>query len=69
MILDEVTTISEASKMWLVPSDTLKKACSGQKGYPPRFTQEECRKAGNNWIITRAGMIRLYGEPKSNKNI
>lgn len=63
-ILNQVVTVSEAHKKWGLDPATLKKACAGQKGYPPRFTTEECRKAGNNWLITVEGMKRLYGEPK-----
>lgn len=63
-VLEKVVTISEAHKKWGLNPTTLKNACAGQKGYPPRFTNEECRKAGNNWLITVEGMKRLYGEPK-----
>ncbi len=63
-ILNEVLTTPEASKRWNVPQVTIKKACAGQKGYPPRFTPDECRKSGGTWLVTRQGMERLYGKEK-----
>lgn len=62
MTIADVFTTAEAGVLWDVPVDTLKKACSGQKGFPPRFTPDECRKSGSTWLITRAGMDRLYGK-------
>lgn len=64
MTIDDVFTTAEASLLWGIAPDTLKKACRGQKGNPPRFTPEECRKSCGTWIITRSGMERLYGEMK-----
>ncbi|WP_311515956.1 helix-turn-helix domain-containing protein [uncultured Megasphaera sp.] len=61
-IIDEVLTTTEAARRWKVSQVTVKQACSGQKGYPPRFTTTECRKSGSTWLVTRQGMIRLYGE-------
>lgn len=63
-IINDVFTISEASKLWQLDQKTLLCACKGQKGYPPRFTSDECRQSARHWLITRAGMIRLYGVPK-----
>lgn len=62
--LDQVMTLNEAAERYGVPPDTLKASCAGQHGVPPRFSQEECRKSGRYWIITRAGMERLYGHKK-----
>lgn len=59
--INEVMTLSEASQKWNIPQITLKNACAGQKGYPPRFTADECRKSGRTWLVTRQGMERLYG--------
>ena len=40
----------------------------GQKGLPPRFKEgEEFRKSGRTWLITKAGMERLYGPEKEGK--
>jgi len=61
MTINDVLTASEAAKMYGLDESTLRRACTGQKGYPPRFTDEECRKSGRVWLITRAGMERVYG--------
>ena len=62
MTLEDIMTTAEAAERWGVDASTLKKACTGQRGYPPRFTTEECRKSGKIWLVTRAGMERLYGK-------
>lgn len=64
MKINDIMAISEASEKWNLLPDTLKKACAGQKGYPPRFTPDECRKSGGTWLVTRQGMERLYGQEK-----
>lgn len=66
MTIKDVMTVSEAALRWKILPDSLKKACSGQKGGVSRFTPKECRKSGDRaWLVTRAGMERLYGkEPK-----
>uniref|UniRef100_UPI00338EA03E helix-turn-helix domain-containing protein n=1 Tax=uncultured Allisonella sp. TaxID=339338 RepID=UPI00338EA03E len=64
MTIKDVMTAGEAAKLWGIKVDTLQKACSGQKGYPPRLTEEECRKSGRDWLVTRQGMERLYGPEK-----
>ncbi len=61
MTIDDVLTASEAAKMYGLDESTLRRACAGQKGYPPRFTDAECRKSGRVWLITKAGMERVYG--------
>ena len=67
-VLDEVMTISEASERYGVPVTTIKSACAGQKGNPPAFTEYECRKSGKTWMVTKAGMDRLYGGHKDGKD-
>ena len=62
--LDEILTLGEASEKYGIPVDTLKKACTGQRGTPPRFTSEESRKSGKFWLVTKAGMNRLYRKEK-----
>lgn len=62
MELKDVMSLGEAAKTYNVSPETLRKACSGQHGAPPRFTPEECRKSGDVWIITRAGLERLYSQ-------
>lgn len=64
-IIDEVMTTAEAAERWGISAITVKQACSGQKGLPPRFKEgEEFRKSGRTWLITKAGMERLYGKEK-----
>lgn len=64
MTINEVYSIGEAAERWGVNRSTLKFACSGQKGNPARFKEDECRKSGSVWLITYEGMKRLYGEPE-----
>lgn len=66
-ILEEVMTAAEAAEKWGINARTVQQSCTGYKGAPPRFTQEESRKAGRIWLVTRAGMERLYG-PLDGKN-
>ena len=56
MTLKDVMTIKEAAELWGRPVATIKAACMGQKGYPPRFRPDECRQSGSIWLITRADM-------------
>lgn len=63
--LKEVMTAAEAAVIWKKSPVTIQQACSGYKKAPPRFTEKEARKAGRIWLVTRAGMERLYG--KSNR--
>lgn len=65
MIIDEVMTTAEAATRWGLSIETVKKACLGQKGYPPRFMEGEFRKSGKAWLVTREGMTRLYGPEKT----
>ncbi len=62
--LKDIITIAEAAQQWGIPKRTLYVDCTGQKGYPPRFTENECRKAAGTWLVTRQGMERLYGAEK-----
>lgn len=59
--LQNVMTFPEACKRWNLGESTLRKAAlSG------RFLENEARKSGKSWLVTRAGMERLYGkEPKN----
>ncbi len=60
-VLDEVMTAAEAAELWGKAPITVQQACSGYKKAPPRFLPTEARKAGRIWLVTRAGMERLYG--------
>lgn len=67
MLINEVMTAAEAAEKWGKAPITVQQACSGYKGAASRFTPEEARKAGRIWLVTRAGMERLYG-PLDGKN-
>ena len=55
--LKQVMTFPEACKRWNLGESTLRKAAlSG------RFLENEARKSEKCWLVTRAGMERLYGE-------
>ena len=61
MKLDDVMTTQEAGERWNVPADSIKQCCL--KRYANKqFTDDEARKSGKNWLVTRQGMERLYGE-------
>lgn len=65
--LDEVMTAAEAAEKWGKAPITIQQACSGYKKSSPRFTSNEARKAGRIWLVTRAGMERLYGTEPQHK--
>ena len=60
--IDEVMTTQEAGEIWGVTADSLKQNCQGR--VKNGFIDGEFRKSGKMWLVTRAGMTRLYGEPK-----
>ena len=61
MKLDDVMTTQEAGARWNVPADSIKQCCL--KRYANKqFTDDEARKSGKMWLVTRQGMVRLYGE-------
>jgi hypothetical protein len=64
VVLNNVMTVKEAARRWGMAHITVAQACTGQKGYPPRFTEDECNKSEGTWLVTYSGMVRLYGEPK-----
>ena len=61
MKLADVMTTQEAGERWNVPADSIKQCCL--KRYANKqFTDDEARKSGKNWLVTRQGMERLYGK-------
>ena len=60
-MLAEVMTAAEAAELWGKDARTVQQACSGYKNSPPRFLPGEARKAGRIWLVTRAGMSRVFG--------
>jgi len=57
LTIDTIYTAPEAARLWGIDESTVKKAC--QQG---RFTEEEARKSGGTWLVTIAGMERVYGQ-------
>lgn len=69
MKLDDVMTTQEAGERWKVPADSIKQCCLKRYAIK-QFTDTEARKSGRNWLVSRQGMERLYGEePKMLKVI
>lgn len=60
-VLDEVMTVVEAAERWGKASITVRQACTGYKKAPPRFREDEARQSGATWLITVAGMTRVFG--------
>ena len=62
-ILDEVFSSAEAAERWRMDRTSVRQLCTGVQGRPPRLVVgEECKKSGGVWLVTRAGMERLYGK-------
>lgn len=62
MNLKDVMTAKEAAERWGKAEITIRQACSGYKKAPPRFNEDEFRKSGATWLITRQGMERIFGK-------
>ena len=56
MKFEDVMTTQEASERYRRTAHTIKQACESG-----RLSPEECRKSGKSWLVTSAGMNRLYG--------
>lgn len=64
MKFTDVMTTKEAAAIWGRSQVGIKQLCTGLQGRPPRLILDvECRKSGGTWLVTKAGMTRLYGEP------
>ena len=62
MKITDVFSAKEAAERWGKAEITIRQACSGYKKAPPRFNEDEFRKSGATWLITRAGMERVFGK-------
>ncbi len=60
MTFDDVMTTQEAGERWDVTASALKQNCQGR--VKNGFKKGEFRKSGRVWLVTRAGMERLYGK-------
>lgn len=58
--LKNVMTFPEACKRWGLGESTLRKAALNG-----RFSENEVRKSEKTWLVTYAGMVRLYGEERT----
>lgn len=61
MNFEDVMTTTEAAKRWGLSPTTVKLYCLGTKTQPPKFKKGEFRKSENVWLVTKAGMERLFG--------
>ena len=57
--LDSVLSLQEAAKLYGKDDSTLRKAIADGRFFPNEF-----RKTGRNYIVTRAGLERVYGKPE-----
>jgi len=66
MTINDVFTAPEAAALWGLEKNTVKQACvDSAKGVRKNpFLPGEYRKSGRIWLITRAGMERVYGPQK-----
>lgn len=58
-ILDRVLTGPEAATEWGLAESTVRNTAAAGK-----FNDDEARRAGKNWLITRDGMRRVFGKEK-----
>lgn len=59
-VVDQVFTDSEAAKLWEVGLTAVIKACQGTG--LNCFNETECRESDGTFLISEAGMTRLFGE-------
>lgn len=57
--LQEILTVTEAAAEWGMEEEALRRAC--QRG---AFQENEVRKSGQTWLLTREGMTRRFGAPR-----
>jgi len=54
--INKIITAQEAVVLWGLKQSTVRNACLAG-----RFTPAEVRKSAGTWLVTLAGMERLYG--------
>ena len=60
--IDEVMTLEEAAELWSRTTDSIRQACISRQGRAPRFViGVEARQSKRIWLVTRAGMERVFG--------
>ena len=60
MIINEVLTLTEASLLWNKEVSTLRRNFVNNVSFKLGV---DCRKSGSTWLVTKASMLRVYGEP------
>lgn len=58
-IFNLLLSLSDAAKQWNLDDSTLRKAIASGK----LKEGVDVQKYGKQWVITKAAMIRYYGEP------
>ena len=59
-LINEVMTFAEATVLWGLADSTLRKMVTDNR----LVEGKDYRKSGKVWIITKAAMKKLYGDPK-----
>ncbi len=60
--LEEVMTVVEASRLWNLHRSAIRHAIRQE-----RFLPGEVRQSGTVWLVTRAAMHRVYGDPPESR--
>lgn len=60
---DDLYALSDAARLWEKDDSTLRRAILNGK----LLEGKDCKKFGKQWVVTKAAMIREYGEPKAGK--
>ena len=70
-LLNNIYSLNDAAHYWGLNRETILRAINGnsqnyQKGLKTgkRFLDNEARKAGQGYLLTKAGMLRVFGEPE-----
>lgn len=62
--LKKVMTTKEAANIYAVSHSTIKQYCNGvtKQGvyYPPKFSENECRKSASTWLITVDALNKIF---------
>jgi predicted nucleotidyltransferase len=64
MQFQPIYTITEAADLWGLDTSTIRKAAIAGK-----FPVGEAWKSGSTWLVTRQGMIAIFGDTKKIKYI
>lgn len=58
--MDNIYTLKKAAEKWGVNLPTLTKHAKGDKGTVPLLFHSEANNASGTWLVTAAGMDRIY---------